>query len=383
MIVAIDVTTLRGHISGVGYYTARIVEHVACAEESGVSQLLLLSNGPVHRDLPPSAHLVTGFRFPIRSVWMQFLLPLLLRRIRPDIVHYTNYLAPIRSVSPYVVSVHDMSLTRTPEHHTLKKRLLTASLAPTVARRSRLVLTPSRATRRDVIEDLAIPEERVVSIPYAAAEMFQHVAERPTAPGTDQPYFLFVGTIEPRKNLLRLIDAFADFVRENPIGNLVLAGQRGWKCEQIYERARQADVRDRLRILDYVDEASLPSLYSHAIACVYPSLFEGFGFPVVEAMSCGTPVLTSNTTSLAEIGEGAALLIDPHDTRAIAEGLKALAGNRDLREDLSTRGRARAAAFSWPETGRRTLAAYRRALTAGPQAVTLLDSAGDARPHSG
>lgn len=362
MIVAIDVTTLRGHISGVGYYTARIVEHLARAENEDISELLLLSNGPVNRALPPKARLVPGFRFPVRSVWMQFLLPLLLRKIRPDIVHYTNYLAPALPTAPYVVSVHDMSLTRTPEHHTLKKRLLTASLVPTVARRSRLVLTPSRATSLDVVSDLRIPEERVLSIPYAAAEMFRPVDERPQAPGTDRPYFLFVGTIEPRKNLLRLISAFADFARDNPSVNLVLAGQRGWKCEEIYERAARADVAARLQILDYVNESALPALYSHALACVYPSLFEGFGFPVVEAMSCGTPVLTSNTTSLAEIGEGAALLVDPLDTRAIALGLRALANDGDLREGLRVRGLARAATFSWPETGRRTLAAYKQAL---------------------
>ncbi len=362
MIVAIDVTTLRGHISGVGYYTARIVEHLAKSVGRDVSELLLLSNGPVDRPLPPAARLVSGLRFPIRSVWMQFLLPLLLRRLRPDIVHYTNYLAPAIPTDPYVVSVHDMSLTRTPKHHTLRKRLLTASLVPRVARGARLVLTPSRATSRDVVADLRIREDRVVSIPYAAAEMFRPVAEHPGYPGLDRPYFLFVGTIEPRKNLVRLLEAFAAFAREMPGVNLVLAGQRGWKCEEIYARAAQADVAHRTIILDYVSEESLPSLYSHALACVYPSLFEGFGFPVVEAMACGTPVLTSNTTSLAEIGEGASLLVDPLDVNAISDGLRSLAQSQELRDDLRARGLVRAASFSWEETGRQTLAAYRRAL---------------------
>jgi glycosyltransferase involved in cell wall biosynthesis len=362
MIVAIDVTTLRGRISGVGYYTARIVEHLAQSVGGEVSELLLLSNGPVERALPASARVVSGLRFPIRSVWMQFLLPLLLRRIRPDIVHYTNYLAPAVPIGPYVVSVHDMSLTRTPEHHTLRKRLLTASLVPRIARGARLVLTPSRATRLNVIEDLQLPEDRVLSIPYAAAEIFRPVGERPSDPRLARPYFLFVGTIEPRKNLVRLIDAFAAFAGQVPGINLVLAGQRGWKCEEIYSRAAGGDVADRTIILDYVSEASLPSLYSHALACVYPSLFEGFGFPVVEAMACGTPVLTSNTTSLAEIGEGAAVLVDPLDESAICGGLRDLATRPDLREELRKKGRARAGSYSWAETGRRTLDAYRKAI---------------------
>lgn len=362
MIVAIDVTTLRGQISGVGYYTARIVEHLAEAVGGEVSELLLLSNGPVERQLPRQAKLVDRFRFPIRSAWMQFLLPFLLHKLRPDIVHYTNYLGPAVRVGAYVVSVHDMSLSRTPEHHTLKKRLLTASLVPRVARGARMVLTPSEATKRNVIDDLRLPPDRVAAIPYAAAEMFAPVAERPEFEGRDQPYFLFVGTIEPRKNLVRLLDAFAAFARDVPGVNLVLAGQRGWKCEEIYARAARPDVSGRTIILDYVKESSLPSLYSHALGCVYPSLFEGFGFPVVEAMACGTPVLTSSTTSLGEIGADAALLVDPLDTLAIERGMRALAIDPALRADLRARGLARAASFSWLETGRRTLAAYRQAL---------------------
>jgi glycosyltransferase involved in cell wall biosynthesis len=121
-------------------------------------------------------------------------------------------------------------------------------------------------------------------------------------------------------------------------------------------------VADRTIILDYVREDSLPRLYSHALACVYPSLFEGFGFPVVEAMACGAPVLTSRTTSLGEIGEGAALLVDPLDVNAIEGGLRALARDPELREALRSRGLARAASFSWAETGRQTLSAYRRAV---------------------
>jgi len=294
---------------------------------------------------------------------MQFLLPLLLRRLRPDIVHYTNYLAPAIRTGAYVVSIHDMSLTRTPEHHTLKKRVLTASLVPRVARGARLALTPSLSTRRDVVADLRLQEHRVLTIPYAAAEMFRPVMERPAVRGLDQPYFLFVGTIEPRKNLVRLIDAFGAFARDVPGIKLVLAGQGGWKCEDIYARAAQGDVAGRILILDYVKEETLPSLYSHALACVYPSLFEGFGFPVVEAMACGTPVLTSTTTSLGEIGAGASLLVDPLDRGAIESGLRALARDAGLREDLRAKGLVRAASFTWAETGRKTLSAYRLAVS--------------------
>lgn len=362
MRVAVDVTTLRGQISGVGYYTARIVEHLAAFAGSDVSELLLLSNGPIQRKLPPGCRVAPGLRFPIRSVWMQFFLPLTLRRLNPDITHFTNYLGPAVGARRYVVSVHDMSLTLTPQHHTFRKRALTASLVPRIARQSRLVLVPSEATRGDVVSGLGLPPSKVSVIPYAAAEMFAPVDTPPSDPRLKDPYFVFVGTIEPRKNLIRLLDAFAGFAREVPRVRLVLAGQRGWKCEEIYARAAAPDVSSRVMFLNYVPEAELPALYSHALACVYPSSFEGFGFPVLEAMACGTPVLTSSTTSLGELGRDAAWLVDPEDTDAIRKGLVALATNETLRHDLRQRGLARAQSYSWAETGRRTLEAYRTAL---------------------
>jgi glycosyltransferase involved in cell wall biosynthesis len=362
MIIAIDVTTLRGHISGVGYYTARIVEHLAEAVGREISDLLLLSNGRVDRPLPRNATLVESFRFPIRSAWMQFLLPFLLKRIRPDLVHYTNYLAPAIRTTPYVVSVHDMSLSRTPEHHTLKKRLLTASLVPRIARGARLVLTPSESTRADVIADLGIAPSRVLSIPYAAAELFRPTSLPPALEDAAKPYFLFVSTIEPRKNLLRLLDAFADFARAVPDVRLIMVGERGWKCDEIYARAARPDIASRTVLPGYVPESELPSLYSHALACVYPSLFEGFGFPVLEAMACGAPVITSNTTSLGEIGAGAALLVDPLDTSALTQALIRVASDPALRQALREKGLERAAAFSWRNTGALTLQAYRTAL---------------------
>ena len=362
MRVAIDVTTLRGRISGVGYYTARIVDHLASRVGHEIGELILLSNRLVDRSLPANARVVETLRFPIRSVWMQFLLPVILRRERPGLVHYTNYLGPAITATPYVVSVHDMSLTRTPEHHTLKKRLLTATLVPRIARNARRVLAPSESTKRDIVDDLRLHPSRIDVIPYAAPETYRPTVERPPMEKLNEPYFLFVGTIEPRKNLLRLLDAFAAFAKGVPSVRLVLVGDRGWKCDEIYARAAEPDIADRVVILGYAPEDQMPSLYSHAVACVYPSLFEGFGFPVVEAMACGTPVITSHATSLAEIGSGAALLIDPHDTDEICAALLRIAMDAGLRATLRTQGLARAASYSWDRTGALTIDAYRRAL---------------------
>jgi glycosyltransferase involved in cell wall biosynthesis len=362
-----DATTLVGRMSGVGYYTKRLLE---CLSNGGgdeaLREILVLSNRAV--DLPAGgrARLCAEGRFPVRSVWMQLLLPGLLRKARPDLVHFTNYMAPLRSPVPYVVSVHDMTLTLFPEHHTLKKRLLTASLIPTVARRSRLVLVPSESTRRDVLRVLGLPPARVKVVPYAPSPAFRRVAEGPEALtrryGVRVPYFLYVGTLEPRKNLAAALRAFARVADALPGHRFVLAGQRGWACDDVFAEAARPALAGRVLFLDYVRETDLPLLYTHATAAVYPSLYEGFGFPVVEAMACGTPVLTSRSSSLAEIGAGAALLVDPRDEGALADGLRTLGEDGALRADLSARGLARAGEFSWERTARETLAAYREAL---------------------
>lgn len=366
MIVAIDATTLRGHISGVGYYTARLMESLVNGAGGGaVERVVVLSNREVPLQAGGRVTVYDRRRFPIRSVWMQLLLPGILRDLKPDLVHFTNYLAPVATRVPYVVSFHDMTLSLFPECHTLKKRLLTSSLIPFMARSARLILTPSESTRRDVVRLLRVDPGRVRVIPYAPSPLFRPADEGPerldAAYGIRPPYFLFVGTLEPRKNLCRALRAFARVAPALPDHRFVLVGERGWKYAEVLREAERPELAGRVVFLGYVPEQDLPLLYTHAVAHVYPSLYEGFGFPVVEAMACGAPVLTSRGSSLEEMSHGAALLVDPLDEDALASGLEALATDEGLRRDLRARGRARAAEYSWERTGRETVAAYQEA----------------------
>jgi len=364
MILGFDATTLHGHMSGVGYYTARLMESLANGAGRGVvERMIVLSNREVAVPQGERIEVYPRRRFAARSVWMQLLLPRILREVRPDLVHFTNYLAPLATGVPYVVSVHDMSLSVLPECHTLKKRLLTSSLVPAVARAARLVLTPSESTRRDVIRLIGLDPSRVRVIPYAASPIF-----RPTpgdarhleaAYGVRSPYLLYVGTLEPRKNLARTLRAFARIAASLPEHQFVLVGQRGWKYRDILREAARPEIAGRVSFPGYVPEADLPALYTNATCFVYPSLYEGFGLPVVEAMACGTAVLTSRSASLSEIAEGAALLVDPRDEVALANAMHALATDDALRRDLARRGADRARTFSWERTGRETAAAYR------------------------
>ena len=295
MIVGFDATTLTGRMSGVGYYTARLMDSLANgAGEGVVRRLVVLSNRPVPIEETERVHVYERRRFAVRSVWMQFVLPGILRDVRPDVVHFTNYLAPLAGRVPYLVSFHDMSLSLLPECHTLKKRLLTSSLIPSVARGARMILTPSESTRRDVVRLLRVDPGRVRVIPYAASPSFRRVDTGPEELqrlyGVRAPYFLYVGTLEPRKNLARALRAFASVAGTLPECRFVIAGQRGWRYAEVLRAAEAPALRGRVEFLGYLPEERLPLLYAHALALVYPSLYEGFGLPVVEAMACGTPV---------------------------------------------------------------------------------------------
>jgi glycosyltransferase involved in cell wall biosynthesis len=362
MRIGFDATTLTGQISGVGGYTASLLQALAEHEVGDTTRLVVLSNRRIAVPERPGLEVYGRRLFPIRSAWMQLVLPGILREVRPDVVHFTNYLAPVFSGTPFVVSFHDMSLTLLPEAHTLKKRLLTASLIPTVARKAARILVPSESTRRDVVRLLEVDPSRIRLVPYAAAPRYRPLPDGPqalAARGVRPPYFLYVGTLEPRKNLTRALRAFLRIAPALPDHQFVIVGQAGWKYAEILREAGRPELLSRVVRTGYLPEEELPLFYNHAVALVYPSLYEGFGLPVIEAMACGAPVLTSRTSSLGEIAHDAALLVDPTSEDELARGLSRLGEDPALRATLAARGRERAALFSWERTARETAAVYR------------------------
>ncbi len=365
MIVGIDATSLAGRRSGVGCYTARLIDGIAGGADQGiVERLVLLSNREITAPRSPRIEAGPQARFPIRAAWMQLVLPFVLRRVRPDLVHYTNYIAPVLGATPYVVSIHDMSLALHPHLHTLRKRLLMSSLVPPCARKAALVLVPSEATRDDVKRLMGIPGERIKAIPYAAGPEFRPTADRRPAHALvgDAPYLLHVGTIEPRKNLARVLRAYARASASLPEHRFLIVGQPGWLYQDVLRELERPELRGRVVMAGYVPEGQLPALYSGADAFVYASLYEGFGLPVIEAMACGTPVITSSTSSLVELAGDAACVVDPEDEVRLAEAMRMLCADPSLRADLAQRGQARAATLSWERTVRATAEAYVEAL---------------------
>jgi len=296
-----------------------------------------------------------------------------LRKHPVDVLH-VQFTAPPFCPCPVVVSIHDLSFEHLPE--TFKRRSRT-QLRLTVrhsARRATRILSLSEHTRRDIIETYRIDAEKVSAIPLAAAEHFGPVNDNRELQrvrhnyGIAGDYILCVGSIQPRKNLARLIRAYA-LLRGNSsadkLPKLVLVGKCAWLYDETLRTLEKAGVKDTVVVTGYVPESDLPALYSGALCFVYPSYFEGFGLPPLEAMKCGAPVIVGDRTSLPEVVGDAALSVDPFDIEAIAAAITRLVNNSTLRHELSVRGQERARMFSWQHTARETLKVYTEVAKAG------------------
>src|SRR5687767_5900947 len=353
MKIAFDGTVLHGRKSGVGYYCEELLKAMLMMDHE--DQFFVFSHQPVKLDLASSngnLRFTNTVHFPIRAVYLHALLPKILDKVQPDVCHYTNFLAPTFEDRPYLVTIHDMGLESLRDAHPLAKRLYTRRLVPHVARKAKLIVTNSEFSKWEIVRYLGIAEDRIRVTPLAASPDFKPVPARP-----ENPYFLYVGNLEPRKNLERLIEAFARIPDKDH--ELVIVGNRWYHGNAAEEKASLLGLSGRVKFLGYVPRADLPGIFSGATAFVYPSLLEGFGLPIVEAMACGAPVITSNNSSMKEVAGEAALLVEPTSVGQMTEALMKVAQDRSLRQELSRRGLKRAAEFSWQRTAELTLDAYR------------------------
>ncbi len=296
-----------------------------------------------------------------------------LRSLLPegDLVHATNAIVPHCGATPTVLTVQDVTFVSHPEVHSRLNRFNLRRMVPRACRRARLVVAPSRATAEELRRRCGVDPAKIRVVPdgYDEARFVPEpqpedagVLERH---GLDGPYVLFVGTIEPRKNLLRLLDAFARLRRDGIRNRLAMAGGLGWGYGPVMERLASPDVAGGILTLGSVADRDLPALYRGAAAFVYPSLFEGFGLPVLEAMACGTPVVTSDTSSLPEVAGDAALTVPPHDVVALTEAMQAVLTDAALAARLRAAGPIRARGFTWQRTALGMAAVYQEVLTRG------------------
>ncbi|MCL4508443.1 MAG: glycosyltransferase family 4 protein [Chloroflexi bacterium] len=303
----------------------------------------------------------------VRILWEQFLLPIELLRRHVELLHAPVNVLPLAQWQRTVLTIHDLSFVRYPHTFTTSKRHYLSAFTAMSARRATLVLTDSEHTRRDVINYLGVAPAKVRTVYPGITEAYVPPASEALAAfrsvrALPERFFLHVGTLQPRKNLERLITAFALFRQQTKLSHqLMLVGGKGWLYEGLATHAERQGVSTSVQFVGFVPAQEMPLWYAAAEACVFPSLYEGFGFPVVEAMACGTPVACSTASSLPEAAGDAALLFDPFAEEEIAAVLGRLATDAMLRTFLRERGRRQAERFSWRETARQVHAAYEAA----------------------
>ncbi len=369
MRIGYDVTTLEGDMTGVGFYTARLLAHLLQRNDGWTYELL--SNRRSARlpvDAPDQSmrmHGPSGPFMPLRPLWLQGVMPLWLAHRGLDVCHFTNSLLPLAAPGRLLVTIHDMSLFLFSGYQRPRTRLIVRPLVKPSAHRAQAVITVSHSAKADIVRILGIPADRVHVIYEAAAPHFRPLGNNDCLEivraryRLPEQFLLYAGTIEPRKNLVRVVEALASVHRQGCRVPLVLVGQWGPRAyPELKEAIERLALTPHVRFLGYVTTADLVALYNLATVFVFPSEYEGFGLPVVEAMACGLPVVAADRSSLVEIvGEGGCC-VDPYAVDGIADTIVRLLRDADLRAGLGQRGLARAAEFSWQRAAAQTAALY-------------------------
>jgi len=375
MRIAFDATAMPRLMAGAAVYTYELARALAAVDSE--NEYVIFARGsqfddlPAMRPGPPAGRArlrVLKVRAPsrlLRLLWEQTVLPWRLRQLRIDVLHSPHHTTPLAPCGyRRVVTIHDLTFLLLPERYPTTRRLYFQTMTRLSARVADAVIVPSEAVKGDVMRILGLPPERLFVIPEAAGPAFhpqdavaiEAVRRRY---GLEGPFLLSVGSLEPGKNRERLLQAFARLRAGGLKHTLVVAGQRAWRYEGEEPLARRLGLADSVRFLGHVPQADLPALYSAADLFVFPSLYEGFGLPALEALACGTPVVASNVSALPEVVGDAALQVSPLDVEGLAGAMERLLCDDRLRGDLRERGLARAAQFSWEKAARQTVEVYR------------------------
>ncbi len=298
----------------------------------------------------------------MRVLWEQFILPLYCVTKKIDLLHSPGFTLPFIKTCKQAVTIHDMTFFNYPEHHTFLKRIYFPMMIKHAAKRADLIFADSENTKQDIIKILKVKPDEIQTVHLGVEDIFfEKRNEKETKRilskyNINKKYLLFVGTIEPRKNIATLISAFAKLPREDL--DLVICGKLGWMYDEIFSLIKKEGISEQVKLLGFVPDEDLPSLYANSEVFVYPSFYEGFGLPVIEAMASGCPVITSNLSSTKEIAGESAMLIDPNDQEELIQAIKNLLANDKMRQNLIKKGRLRAKEFTTLATAEKTLRAY-------------------------
>jgi len=367
--VGFDGTPAARQAAGIGRYTRELLSALSARSDPFAYRLYYAARGHLHGHLPE-----LDDRFRVRAlplsdrmlnvIWQRARIPLPVQVAagRFDVFHSPDFSLPPTGRAPSVLTIHDLAFMRVPECTVPSLRSYLMRVVPRAAKRATAILTVSENTRRDVVELLDVPEEKVTTVYEGVLSSFR---ETPDGEQTDgavgtRPFILAVGTLEPRKNYERILEAYA-LARDRGVDHeLIVAGAPGWLFTPVYDRVRRLKLGNLVRFVTPSD-VELLRLYRAADACVYASLYEGFGLPALEALACGCPLLCGNTSSLPEVVGDAALLCNPYDVGDLADALVRLLGDTELRARLRQAGPRQAAQFSWARCAEETVEVYCRA----------------------
>ncbi|MCI0478328.1 MAG: glycosyltransferase family 4 protein [Anaerolineales bacterium] len=375
MQIAIDLSPIVHQKAGLGRYARMLTEHLVTQDKLNV--YLAFAHGNFSDELlSPALRALPRANIPLDTrpwrmlVWLAHVLRVPMDRAlgvpRLDIFHATEHLLPPLKNARTVFTLHDLIFQFFPEYHLPLNRWFLRNAMPYFLRRADAIIAVSECTKRDAICFYNIPPEKITVIYEAADPVLRlesdpnRIAEVRARYANSQPFLFFVGVIEPRKNIGALVDALRVLRERGYPHRLLIAGRKGWLYQDTFDHVKQAGMESQVDFLDHVPDADLPALFAACDAFVFPSLYEGFGLPPLEAMACGAPVVCSNTSSLPEVAGDAALGVNPREVGEIVNAVERIITDCALRDELRARGFAQAAKFSWGRAARETLAVYER-----------------------
>ncbi len=374
MRIGIDATALPPQPGGAGNYIIQLIRSLASLETDSHFTVFAYQSGYDLIDVPTSPQL-DWVLFPDKSparrlVWEQITLPRIVRGSNVALLHSLHYTRPLSLSCASVVTFHDMTFFLYPHLHTRSKRIFFPTAIRLSARLADALIAVSENTKKDAVRLLGVPGDKITAIPHGVGEEFHPITDARLLEGIrlkyslPQDFILNVGIVEPRKNLTLLLKSYQQLHSQGISLPLVIVGGLGWMYEDVFRQAESLGIKEQVHFTGYVPDHDLPIIYNLARVFVYPSIYEGFGLPPLEAMACGTPVITTAVSSMPEHVGDAGILIPPQDEKALTNALQKLINDSTLQEELSSKGPERASQFTWKRTAQETIKVYQSVLTA-------------------
>ena len=354
---------LNRSLTGVGNYTYNLIKELNKLNKTKESFYLINSEHDEFFTKINEIIIKNPFKVLKTYAWYPFLVIKLWDHDLDVIQNSSQVPTFLKFKQKYIITVHDLTPFITPKESKFGRPLIYKLLFPRTLKTADKIITVSNSTKKDLINHFDIPEKKIRVIFEAADEKFkplnnEKISETEQKYNLNFPFILYVGTLEARKNIPTLVTAFYKLKKKNIEHKLVITGTKGWKYKEIFETIDKLNLQNDVVFTGYVSDEDLPALYNAADLFVYPSIYEGFGLPPLEAMACGTPVITSNTSSLPEVVGDAGIMVDPYDVDGLADAMHRVLTDEGSRADMIKKGLERTKMFSWEKCARETLEVY-------------------------